>query len=84
MEKEIEYETVSLKVPKRIMDFLRGQKDQSETVQEYLEYIIVDTVRSDITGYYFPMPEPAQEPKELADNFGLNPIFKAITDTEVL
>ena len=43
VKEEIEYETVQVKVPKAIMDLLR---DFVEDPEEYLMWLIVDSVKS--------------------------------------
>ena len=46
---EIEYETVTLRIPKKIMDFLRSmEKPWNQTPTEYLEYQLIDEVRADL------------------------------------
>jgi hypothetical protein len=77
---EIEFENVTIKVPKLIMDFLRGrEKDMDETAKEYIEYNVVQIVNSDIrAGDVFVL-----DPEELADSWKLNPIFKAIINDEI-
>jgi hypothetical protein len=66
-EEIIEYETVSLKVPKKVMNWLRAlEKGTQESPIEQLEYIILDEVRASIDGV---------TGKELIDWFGLDPIF---------
>lgn len=77
-EAEIEYETVTVKVPKRIMDFLRQNKALDMAPEEYLAYGIVDFVRADIDGGVF------SDPKSIANGYRLNPVFKAVTETEIL
>lgn len=74
--KEIEYEQVTVKVPKRIMDMLRACEGvMGHSVEEYLEYNIVNMVHGD-------MDDPAlnlmMDRKEFVDKYGLNPIFDAI------
>ncbi len=64
---EIEYETITLKLPKKIMNWLRAlQEGTGETPEEQLEYIILDEVRASIDGI---------TGTELIDWFGLDPIF---------
>lgn len=74
---EIEYETVTVRVPKRIMDFLRQHKALSTTAEEYIEYSIVDIVRSDIDGGVF------SDPERIAEGYGLQSIFQEITNSMV-
>jgi hypothetical protein len=77
---EIEFENVTIKVPKLIMDFLRGrEKDMDETAKEYIEYNVVQIVDSDIrAGDVF-----VQSPKEAAEGWKLNPVFRAIINDEI-
>ena len=42
MSKEIEYETVQVKVPKAVMVFLRDVLRDEREVKKYLEYSIID------------------------------------------
>ena len=71
----IEYEQVSLKVPKRIRDFLRlMQKVNHEGPEEYLAYNAVMAVRADIDAGDVFIPEP----HEVAELHGLNPVFREI------
>ncbi len=75
----IEYEQVTVKVPKQVMELLRASESLLEmSPQEWLEYELVDTVRSCVDSDMF-----VPEPKELADKFSLNPVFKAILDTQI-
>lgn len=78
MTEEIEFETVTVKVPKKIMDFLRESKVLDSTPEEYLAYSIVESVRADMDGGVF------LDPKALADVSGLNPIFKALVNDEIV
>ena len=79
MEREqIEYETVTVQVPKLLMDYLRShERDMNMTAKEYLEVTIVDCVRADIDCNHL-------DPKQVADSWRLNPIFKAIINTEII
>jgi len=72
---EIEYEQVTIRVPKKIMDFLRlMQKLNHETPEEYMAYNVVDMVRADIDAGDVFIPEP----HEVAELNGLTPVFKEI------
>ena len=62
----IEFEQVTVKVPKLVMDFLR--KTESNPV-EALEFTIVDNARAEIEG---------RDSLEWADIFQLKPIFAAV------
>jgi hypothetical protein len=64
---KIEYETVTLKIPMKLMDWLRSmEKAEGKTAIQQLEYEIVDKVRSDIE---------ALTGEELIGLFELAPIF---------
>jgi hypothetical protein len=66
---EIEYEIVSLRVPKQIMDVLRKLPAYPPNPVEWLEYAVVDMVRADLE---------AASGEELINWFDLGPIFKAV------
>ena len=66
MSKEIEFEQVTLKVPKAVMEYLR--RIYGDPVK-WLEYHAVDLVSADLD---------AMSGKELAQIFGLQPVFKAV------
>ena len=77
---EIEYEQVTLNIPKKIMKWLKNYETvTSETPKEWLEYAVVESVRSTLEANGF-----TPTPKWQADNFSLNPIFKELTGTEIL
>lgn len=79
MSEKIECESVTVQVPKAIMEFLRSiEKPISMTAKEYIEYNIVECVRADIDAW-----ETFISPKEVAEGWGLNPIFKTIINDEV-
>lgn len=65
-EETIEYEQVSLKVPKAVMDYLRRIYGNAI---KHLEYTVVDHVRADLE---------AMSGNQLAGLFGLEPVFKNI------
>lgn len=76
---EIEYESVTVKIPKNIMDLLRfRQKLTDETPESYVAYSIVENIRSqmDVNGL---MPTGRQ----LTDQFSLNKIFIEILDDPI-
>jgi hypothetical protein len=79
-EDKIEYETVTLKVPKNVMKLLRdSEKTLEETASQYLERCIVGLVRADIdSGDCFVLT-----PREVAERYDLDPVFKAITGITV-
>jgi hypothetical protein len=76
----IEYETVTLKVPKNVMELLRdSEKSLEETASQYLERCIVDLVRADIeTQDCFVL-----SPRRLTERYNLDPVFKEITGITV-
>lgn len=75
----IEYETVTLKVPKKIMKLLRDTGYLGQTAEQYLEREIVDVVRADIECGEAFTPTPPQ----LVEQYDLNPVFKEILDMTV-
>ncbi len=77
MGEKIEYETITVRIPKKIMSFLRETKTLTETPEEYLEYTIVDSVRADIDGGVF------SDPERIAEGYGLQPVFQAIVNDTV-
>ena len=79
MSEKIEYETVTIKLPKAIMSFLRqAQTVTGDTPEEDIQYYIIESIRSRIDcGGFFPSH------KQLADQYHLNPIFKKILDDEI-
>lgn len=75
---EIEYEEITVKVPKQIMDLLRySEKMTEKTPKEYVEYCIVECVRADLDSDVF------LSGHALAKSFNVQPIFKEITGTSV-
>ena len=69
VEEKIEFETVQVRIPKRIMDMLRKYKDD---IDGYLTYSIVSFIRADLeTGVFADFEDIIKE-------FNLQPIFKAI------
>jgi hypothetical protein len=63
---EIEFETVTVKVPKIVMDFLRKTE---ENATEWIESTVVENVAAEIEG---------MKPQEWADLFSLTPVFKEV------
>lgn len=63
---EIEFESVTVKVPKPVMEFLR--KTESDPI-EALEYTIVESTRSYID---------AIDPDVVVNLFGLNTVFAEV------
>jgi hypothetical protein len=75
----VDYETLSIKLPKEVVNFLRTVKldknDPSATIEDWVSWHIVDTCRSFIDGAEFP---------DWADAFGLSLIFKDVLgDTRI-
>lgn len=71
---KIEYETVTLKVPTKLMDWLRSmEKAEGKTAIQQLEYEIVDHLRASIE---------ALTGQELISLFELAPIFYEILQDE--
>lgn len=66
MSEKIEYETITVKVPKVVMDFLRKTQDNTT---EALEYAIVDHTRAEMES----MPGT-----EYIGVLGLKPVFYAV------
>jgi hypothetical protein len=78
-EKPIEYESISIEVPKQVMELLRfAESLAGMSPKEWIEYYIVETARSGLDSDMF-----VPEPKELAEKFGLNPVFKKILDETI-
>jgi len=74
----VEYENVTIKVPKPIMELLRSvQAITGETPEQDIEYSIVESIRSRLDSKDFITTEA------LDDKFGLNPVFKEILDDEL-
>jgi hypothetical protein len=70
MTEKIEYEQVTIKVPTRIMAFLRFQAAQQEMqIEEHIEYQVLDSVRAEMEGF---------EGEELIGMLGVGPIFYEI------
>lgn len=71
---QIEYETVTVRVPKKLMDWLKIMPQTSGgTPQQELEYLIVDEIRADIEG---------RTGLELIESLGLGPIFYELLKDE--
>lgn len=76
---KIEYENVTIKVPKAVMDLLRFSESVIEqTPIEFIEYHVVETVRAGVDSEEF-LPTG----KALAEKFNLNPVFQAIINDPV-
>lgn len=67
-QKPIEYEQVTVKVPKLIMDYLRKTEDDPKV---WLEETVVDSVRAELEG---------MTGKEWIEHFKLGPVFKEVLD----
>jgi hypothetical protein len=71
---KIEYETVTLRIPTKLMDWLRSmEKAEGKTAIQQLEYDIVDRSRADIE---------ALTGQELIELFELAPIFYELLKDE--
>ena len=71
---KIEYETVTLKIPKKLMDWLRSmEKAEGKTTEQQLEYDIVDHQSANIE---------ALTGQELIEIFELAPIFYELLKDE--
>lgn len=76
---KIEYETLEIKVPKAVMDLLRyAQPITGDTPEQDIEYYVVESVRSRLESDGF---NPT--PKDLADQFNLNPVLKEILNDTI-
>lgn len=77
---EIEYEEVTIQVPKQVMEFLKSVEAIIEmTAKEWIERSTVDNVRAGIDSEEF-----LQTPEQMANQFKLNPIFKELTGTMII
>jgi len=72
LKEQIEFEEITIKLPKKIIDFITRMYGD---VKEYLEYHAVDWVRADIE---------CQTPKFLVEHFDLDDTFKAVLGDSVL
>ena len=73
MSEKIEFENITIRAPKKILDFLRAhEKDMGRTAEEYIEFNLVQGVRADLdAGDVFTPTGP-----EIAKYWDLNVIFK--------
>jgi hypothetical protein len=79
MSKEIEYEQVTVNVPKAVMDLLRfAESVLEQSPKEWIEYYIVETVRSGLDSNMF-LPDAAA----LVEKFNLNPVLQEILNDPV-
>jgi hypothetical protein len=67
---KIEFEQVTIKVPRLVLDFLRKTEDDAV---EWIEYTVVDNVRAEIEGMTW---------EEWASLFNLEPVFDAVLKKE--
>lgn len=76
---EIEYEQVTVKVPKRVMELLRFSASVLEqTPEQWIEYTIVDNVRAGLdSGQFLP------DGLALAKKFNLNPVLKELINDPI-
>ncbi|MGA2309506.1 MAG: hypothetical protein ABSG57_08165 [Candidatus Bathyarchaeia archaeon] len=71
---DVEYETVTLRMPRKIMDFLRKTPEAHDpNAIKYLEYLVVDNIRAEVE---------ATTGIEIMDWFGLKSVFYAILGDE--
>lgn len=77
MNEKIEYEKITIEVPKAVMDFLRYiETITGDTPEHDIEWNIVENVRARAdSDLYVKAPKT---PKELVDQFNLNPVFQTI------
>jgi len=70
---QIEYEEITVKIPKAIMNFLKDHEDMlEEKTEDYLERCIVGSVAADIESQdCFVL-----SPKKMVKKYELQPIFK--------
>ena len=79
MIEKIEYESVTVKMPKAVMDLLRyAQSITGNTPDQDIAYYAVESVKSRIEVNGF-----SPSPKALAAQFNLNPVFKEILDDTI-
>ena len=79
MTEKIEYETITIEVPKQVMELLRSTESHTGmTSKEWIEYYVVETARSGLDSDMF-LPSPT----ELAKKFNLNPVFKEILNDTI-
>lgn len=73
------YVEVTVRLPKRIVDFLKAQEKHLEmTVQEYLEYSIIQCVGADFDLLdWGPFTFDYDKPEEVITQHGLNEVLKA-------
>lgn len=70
---QIEYEEITVKIPKAIMEFLKDHEDMlEEKTEDYLERCIVGVVSSDIESQDCFVLSPVK----LVKKYKLEPIFK--------
>ena len=69
VEEKIEFETVQVRIPKRIMDMLRKYEHD---IDGYLTYVIVDFIKADLEA------GALADYEDIIREFNLQPIFKAI------
>jgi len=71
---KIEFENVTLRIPKRLMDFLRRTPGgYGSSPVAYLEYSVVDHIKADLE---------ALSSEEIIEWSGLGPVFRAILNDE--
>jgi hypothetical protein len=75
-QEQIEFESVTIKVPKNVMNLLRAYSKHGlgMTANEYLEYSILQAVRADLdVGDVFTL-----EPEEIINQYNLNPTLSIL------
>ncbi len=75
-QKNIEFESVTIQVPKNIMALLRASSEHGlkMTAKEYLEYSVLETIRADLdAGDVFTV-----EPEEIISQYNLNPALSIL------
>lgn len=75
-ESEIEFESITIKVPKNVMNLLRAYSKHGleMTANEYLEYSILQAVKADLDiGDVFTL-----EPEEIINQYNLNPALSIL------
>jgi len=74
--KNIEFEQITIKVPKNVMNLLRAYSKHGlgMTANEYLEYGVLQAVRADLdVGDVFTL-----EPQEIINQYDLNPTLSVL------
>ena len=73
MRKKTEHVEVTLRLPKRLVDFLEAKEEITDmTVKEYLERAIIQSVGADLEARDTFVPQP----EEFIEKYGLKDILK--------